>query len=231
MIQVPGAMFMNNIRKTYSIFAIALLLFTPINAQQSADDKTTTVVKKNAEQQKQAASKERRGSINGRIVSDNGQPITNISVNVFQQGARNSNGRTLSVDEDGRFQADDLPAGVYSIGAYVPGYVPTNLTQPYYRLGDTATLTMVKGGVITGTVKDAAGEPVIGVPVNAIRVRDAEGKPIRVAGSGRTRQTDDRGIYRCYGLLAGTYIVAVGGRGTSMGLSSKYGDDVPTYYP
>jgi hypothetical protein len=222
---------MKNLYKISHFFAIVLLLLITINAQQPVENKTTTLVKKNAEQQKQAASKERRGSISGRIVSDNGQPMTNISVNVFQQGTRNSNGPTLSVDEDGRFQADDLPAGVYSVNAYVPGYVPTNLAQQYYRLGDNVTLTMVKGGVITGTVKDAAGEPIIGVPVIAIRVRDADGKPLRVGGSARTRQTDDRGIYRCYGLLAGTYIVAVGGRGTSMGLSSKYGEDMPTYYP
>src|SRR5262249_32450910 len=114
---------MKNLYKISRIFAIVLLLLTTINAQQPVDDKTTTIVKKNAEQQKQAASKERRGSISGRIVSDNGQPISNISVVLFQQGTHNSNGHTLSVDEDGRFQADDLPAAAYAINAYVAGYV------------------------------------------------------------------------------------------------------------
>ena len=101
---------MKNLYKTSRIFAITLLLLTPIYAQQPVENKTTTIVKKNAEQLKQATSKERRGSISGRIVSDNGQPITNISVNLFQQAQRNNSPRTLSVDEEGRFQADDLPA-------------------------------------------------------------------------------------------------------------------------
>ena len=221
---------MKNLYKISHFFAIVLLLLTTINAQQSADDKTTTIVKKNAEQQKQAASKERRGSISGRIVSDNGQPITNISVNLFQQVQRNNSPRTLSVDEDGRFQADDLPAGVYSVNAYMPGYVAANPALQFYRLGDTITLTMAKGGVITGTVKDAAGEPVIGVSVSALRVRDTEGKPVRGGGS-RPRQTDDRGIYRLYGLQAGTYIVMAGDRNIYLGQPSKYSEDVPTYFP
>ncbi len=215
------------------IITALFLLLTTISAQQPVEDKPTTVVKKNAEQQKQAASKERHGSISGRVVSDNGQPMTNIGVNLFQQATRTaSNGRNLTVDDEGRFQADDLPVGAYSVNAYAPGFVETTTRERrFYRLGDNITLTMAKGGVITGTVKNAASEPLIGVTVYALRMRDAEGKPSRSGQSTRFRQTDDRGVYRLYGLTAGTYIVVAGGRSIFTGQPSKYSDDVPTYFP
>src|SRR5262249_56325040 len=65
---------------------------------------------------------------------------------------------------------------------------------------------MIKGGAITGRVTNAMGEPVIGVQVNAAMARGAEGSPDR-GGSGSLRFTDDRGVYRIYGLSPGTYVV------------------------
>jgi len=47
-------------------------------------------------------------------------------------------------------------------------------------------------------------------------------------------KTDDRGIYRIYGLAPGIYQVAAGGRGTqgfSLGGANAYDGDAPTYYP
>jgi hypothetical protein len=48
----------------------------------------------------------------------------------------------------------------------------------------------------------------------------------------RVRQTDDRGVYRIYGLTPGSYIVSAGGLGNASGYSvDQYGSDVPTYAP
>jgi hypothetical protein len=47
-------------------------------------------------------------------------------------------------------------------------------------------------------------------------------------------KTDDRGIYRIYGLVPGVYQVAAGGRGTqgfSLAGANPYDGDAPTYYP
>ena len=41
--------------------------------------------------------------------------------------------------------------------------------------------------------------------------------------------TDDRGYYRIYGLLPGTYIVAAGGSGQYFGFVDPYAKDAPTY--
>jgi Carboxypeptidase regulatory-like domain len=90
----------------------------------------------------------------------------------------------------------------------VPGPVPVGERQDggYYRVGDNVTITMIKGGVITGRVTNATGEPLIGVRVNAVMTRGAEGNTARRAAA-RPRFTDDRGFYRLYGLPPGTYVV------------------------
>src|SRR5205085_157909 len=77
----------------------------------------------------------------------------------------------------------------------------------YYRVGDSVTFTLTKGGVITGTVTGANG-PLVGVSVFATRVRDATGKKIFTAiPSGFERRTDDRGVFRLYALPPGAYVL------------------------
>ena len=52
--------------------------------------------------------------------------------------------------------------------------------------------------------------------------------------SSQERTTDDRGVYRIYGLLPGTYLISAGGSGSSAGFTSvfnPYENDVPTYAP
>ena len=85
--------------------------------------------------------------------------------------------------------------------------------------------------MITGTVTTSSGEPIVQVGVRAILVRDANGK---APGPGRfsiDKVTDDRGIYRIYGLAPGTYLIAAGGRGTYGFSTNAYDTDSPTYAP
>ena len=141
--------------------------------------------------------------------------------------------RTVITDEAGRYVADALPRGSYSVSAQANGYaLSRDPSDPaHYRPGDTANLVLKKGAVITGSVTNSDGEPVVGLPVGATLLRDTQGRPIGSA-SGATRYTDDRGVYRLFGLPGGTYIVAAAPRtaGSSM-LTTAYGDDAPTYYP
>jgi hypothetical protein len=44
-------------------------------------------------------------------------------------------------------------------------------------------------------------------------------------------ETDDRGIYRLYGLQPGTYLVTTGGNPGFFGLPNAYEGDAPTYFP
>ena len=85
--------------------------------------------------------------------------------------------------------------------------------------------------VITGTVTNSNGEPVIAIAVRAFRVRRHDGRPARDAAQGSDiRWTDDRGIYRLYGLEPGSYVVVAGGRDPFY-RGSLYENEVRTYYP
>lgn len=141
--------------------------------------------------------------------------------------------QTVSTDREGQFRITGLQPVDYGVYASKPAYLsgrPEPRTRPY-RIGDTVTLTLIKGGVITGKVLDANGEPVAMVIVQALMVRTAEGQAY--GGSPQARSTDDRGVYRIYGLQPGTYVVFAGGPGQSTWIMPEtvYQFDVPTYAP
>jgi hypothetical protein len=71
------------------------------------------------------------------------------------------------------------------------------------RLPD-AVIRLWKGGAIEGTVRDEAGEPLVGMVVSAVR-RSSDGRLI----NGPTTTTDDRGAYRLGTLMPGEYVVVV----------------------
>lgn len=72
------------------------------------------------------------------------------------------------------------------------------------------TLKLAPRGVITGKVVDESGEPMDGVNVVALEA-PIQGGLRRILTLG-TNTTDDRGVYRLWGLLPGTYFVKVAGR-------------------
>jgi hypothetical protein len=176
----------------------------------------------------------RAGSITGRIVTESGQPLASALVYLRRTGL-NKSVLIATTDEDGRFSTEDLRAGAYVITVSASGYVmPTqqgSLEPALYQPGDSVNITLVKGGIITGKVADARGEPMAGVNIRPIRVRDLDGKPARTLAASRERQTDDRGIYRLYGLEPGIYIIAAGGMGQPRLSANPYEYDTPTYYP
>jgi hypothetical protein len=147
--------------------------------------------------------------------------------------------RPTSTDEQGKFALENLTPGAYMVFADVPGYViapdidDNNREQKYYRPGDSLTIRMIKGGVITGTVTTSAGEPVVGVRVNPIRLRDLKGRVARQNAFDLQREwkTDDRGLYRIYGLEPGVYLLSTGGKGLIQLTTEGYDQDAPTYYP
>jgi hypothetical protein len=173
----------------------------------------------------------RAGSITGRIVNESGKPMPNARVFVSGSG-RQSVRRMINADETGRFVADDLPRGSYAITAQASGYVlvrdPGDTV--HHRPGDSVNLILKKGAAITGTVMNLDGDPVVGVQMSAILLRDAQGRSV-FGSYGSGRYTDDRGVYRLFGLPAGTYVVVAGSKIQGSSMLTAYGDDAPTYYP
>jgi hypothetical protein len=171
------------------------------------------------------------GSITGRVLAD-GQAVTNASVTVTRVNATTPS-RFVPVNDNGDFEAHRLDAGLYRISVAAPSYFMAlaSAEPEHYRVGDSVTVTMLKGGVITGKVLGTGDEPIVAVRVRAIRIRDENGKPVITPESHLERLTDDRGIYRIFGLRPGTYLVAAGGPGSSFSGINGYDHDVPTYAP
>ncbi|HWQ31748.1 MAG TPA: hypothetical protein VNQ79_02600 [Blastocatellia bacterium] len=67
--------------------------------------------------------------------------------------------------------------------------------------------------------------------MKAVRVRDSEGRTKLPLQSGGMSITDDRGVYRIYGLLPGAYLVCAGGSGSGFGYQNPFAFDARIYYP
>jgi hypothetical protein len=158
------------------------------------------------------------GSISGKVTIE-GKPAPGVSVRIQksdEQWNPSKTPPTVMTDHDGIFKLDRLPAAQYVIAPSVPGfYNPQKKSQYqdgiYINLGDGEQASgqdfaLKRGAVVTGRLSDGSGRSLIEQPVVLKKV-GGQGKSQTIQCSERT---DDRGIYRCYGLEPGKYIVGAG---------------------
>lgn len=181
-------------------------------------------------------------SITGRVISEDGSPLAHAGVSADQVEASGSNRipHRATTDDEGYFRLTGLPPGDYYISASADGYLSTTASaaerpsQPndrYFRPGASVTITLKKGGVITGRVTDAEDRPVVAVPVSLEYTRDGYGRQGTRTHVQNAGWTDDRGVYRLFGLQPGSYLVCAGGRGGQNHGATAFDLDAPTYYP
>lgn len=219
--------------KWHTLLFICLLFVAHVSSRAQ---ETTQAPATAAEARTASAS---TGVITGRVVSEDGRPLADTLVYLNKVFMRvQGTPLTATTDAEGRFRVTGLEPGLYAANPMLPGYTPPDMANDgsevnYYRIGDSINLTLVKGGVVTGTVRDANGEPVIAVPVRALRVRDSTGRApaARFSGFSPERMTDDRGVYRIYGLPPGTYLISAGGSQRMMMMANAYDGDAPTFFP
>lgn len=193
--------------------ALTILLFVRAAVAQHPDPAASSRPARSLPNRRAEESGAANGVLKGRVLLQEGdRPLANVTVVVRTPG-RAGSPVLVATDEEGDFQVSNLRPAAYVLTAVAPGYVsaPEDPFGPtvYYRVGDAVTLKMVKGGVITGRVLNANGDPLPAASVRAIRVKDAGGQPAHGPAQSRSWQTDDRGIYRLYGLESGSYLVAV----------------------
>jgi hypothetical protein len=142
-----------------------------------------------------------------------------------------------TTNRDGVFKVSGLERRKYSVSAAVPAHIPKypDTGPVVFKDGEVVTLVLMKGGVVTGTVTDAKGEPVVAIGVRVRMVGDESGRSY-AGDSGRYYEntTDDRGVYRVYGVPPGTYVVSADGsvedRSYRMSING-FAKDLPTYAP
>lgn len=158
------------------------------------------------------------------VVMGSGQPARNARVILSGGEPRVSVNRTT--DDRGAFAFTALPAGRYTLTASKPGHVPSTFGQHRpgsgragtpIQLGEgqrfEARLQLPRGGALTGTIVDEHAEPAQGVAVRSLRYAFQNGqRTLQQAGSG---MTDDRGIFRIFGLQPGDYVVCATPRNPS----------------
>lgn len=170
------------------------------------------------------AAARRSVSIGGRVVDAvTGRPIPGAIVTpagsavVF--AAESPQPPRALTNGEGRFVIRDLQRGSVLLTAAKNGYAAASFNQrrpggtgqsipvaPGARLADVE-IRMWRNSSISGTVVDEAGDPVVGVRVQAFPRRFVAGR--RRYSAGPTTTTDDRGIYRIANLEPGDYAIAV----------------------
>jgi len=157
------------------------------------------------------------GIISGSVTVDgSGTPVRRARVTL--SGTELRGGRSTITNDQGAFTFSALPAGRFTLSATKAGYLESRFgakkpgrpgTPIQLAAGqkmDKTAISLPKGGVITGVVVDDNGEPTPRTQVRVMRyVMNTGEKTLQQAG---TDQTDDRGMYRVYGLLPGDYLVS-----------------------
>jgi protocatechuate 3,4-dioxygenase beta subunit len=166
------------------------------------------------------------GSISGRVTVG-GKAAFGITVAAFGGDSypRRSGAKTVT-DSEGRYRLFGLGPGTYQVQALAPTLVTgeTNI-NPYgagkmillstAETAEDVDIKLVRGAVITGRITDEEGKPVIEErlkvePASPSADQMQQMNMSRVAMNSPMYLTDDRGIYRVYGLTAGRYKVSVG---------------------
>jgi len=181
-------------------------------------------------------------TVDGVVVkSTTGEGIKRVTVQLTPLGGGQQSYSALT-ENNGRFVLRDIAPGRYAIYASGNGYVEQAaengkagsqtrilLLSPGENTSGLA-FRLVPPGVITGTVYDEDGEPVMSAQVRAMRVTGSGAH--RPAGESGSEQTNDLGEYRIWGLQRGKYLVAATYRAPESGQPQPT-DQVylPTFHP
>lgn len=190
-------------------------------------------------------------AISGTVVSDDPDQKPVRHVRVTCTGPDFS--ATAITDDRGRFTFTGLKGGRYLIVSVKDAWITTAYgakkpTRPGSAIPladgqqETIVLKMLHGSAITGSVLDYNNEPAAYTTVSAMRYVIQEGT--RRLSPFASAVSDDRGVYRIYGLPPGDYYIGAAARGrTAAGTPSElyFADEraradrtvsfASTYYP
>jgi Carboxypeptidase regulatory-like domain len=175
------------------------------------------------------------GTIKGSVTLD-GKPAKDITVvatpsitdasKIVESVVNKPATLKATTDSEGHYTFEGLGPGTYRLTPFAPTMVstsPQSERDVSVAAGDTSggvDFSLSQGGVITGRLTDSDGRPVI---LETITLKPVEASPSSASsatataimlnafgGTGRMYTTDDRGIYRIYGLRPGRYLVSAG---------------------
>lgn len=169
--------------------------------------------------QSDAKQKPAAGSVSGRItIKERGAAGVMVTLRKSQFAVAYEQVNRATTDHDGFYRITNVAPGTYDVMPVTPVFVADakDTKNKAIVVGEDENVedvnfSLVRGGVITGRVTDADGRPVIQqvvsiFPANAFN----QATPQRPVFNTSAVQTDDRGVYRFFGLPPGRYKVAAG---------------------
>ena len=191
--------------------------------------------------------KDSSASISGRVtVGGKAAPGVTVVATISNSILDNKTVAKSTTDEDGNYKLSGLAAGRFTILPLAKSYIVASGSA--YKdagqgvnvaEGETVTkidFPLVRGGVVTGRITDVEGHPLIGERVSVV-LKDSptDTSPQIPMLGGSRNQTDDRGVYRIYGLAPGSYKVSVGQASSAASAVSIMGiggsQYLKTFYP
>lgn len=175
------------------------------------------------------------GTVTGRVNLE-AKPAQGVRVWLTPASDTRSALKAVSeTDAEGRFRLTGVPAGTYTLavaGAYVVRDADRTKAVTVREGQETGgvELSLERGGVITGRVIDANGQPLIGARVSS-NVPKTSVARLNVVVAYNSTETDDRGVYRLYGLPAGRYTVSLTPRSLPGATREAGGAPAVTFYP
>ena len=172
-------------------------------------------------------------SVSGKVTIKN-KSAAGIVVYAEQQDARADPRGNLhsTTDQTGSYRITNLPAGTYTIRPIAPSFVlEEGSINDSFVVSEGENIegvnfSMIPGAVITGKITDADGKPLIEQQISVLPIGATS-----LNGRMFDWRTDDRGIYRAFGLPAGKYKVSVG-QNESLPLPGDVGPHYrQTFYP
>jgi protocatechuate 3,4-dioxygenase beta subunit len=185
-------------------------------------------------------------SVEGQVVdAATGAPVPKALLTLRDRISSAPNDRpdffTTTSDAAGRFVFRELQPGSYDLAGGARGYVllaSYNARQP--RRSGTRfslapgqnltgiTLRLTPNSAVSGRIVDEDGDPMSSLQVQLLRVSYRSGKRELVVDGSHKAGTDDRGLYRIWGVTPGKYYLSAVYPPARPTEDARY---VPTYYP
>jgi hypothetical protein len=149
------------------------------------------------------------GAVAGMAIDATGRPLPATLVVLFDQAAKRE--YVTTTDAAGVFRLDAVATGKYMVVATRAGYLSAEYGAPWpgdpgwlAEIGASGrtdlTLTLRKGGAISGTVTDENGDPLTALVIARHLVK----------GTQKQGLVDSHGQYRIANLLPGPYVISAG---------------------
>jgi protocatechuate 3,4-dioxygenase beta subunit len=164
----------------------------------------------------QSGPEKRQGAtFSGKVtIKGKGAPGITVGLIRIEESSQQPTGQRALTDDQGNYRITNVGPGKYVLTVAAPGLIPASGSDgnktfliSKSEAVENVDFALARGGVITGKVTDTGGRPLIEEYISLVPVDYGNGSFRYMPSNTRT---DDRGIYRLFGVPPGKYRIAAG---------------------